>query len=375
MPNGANSQRPAGPRAGSRKRPARWAATLHEAFAQERRRLWGLCYRMSGCAADADDWLQDCFERALRHPPADTSRALAPWLTRVTINLCRDHLRRRQHRAYTGPWLPGPVEQSCLMQRLEPQTSPDALYDQLESVSLAFLTALEVLSPNQRAVLVLRDVIDLSTRETADALELSEATVKTTLHRARHALKHHEGAALGATSAAHARACRDALYAFLFHFATGNTQALSQLLASDVVMVNDGAGKYFAAQREVVGRDKVLLFHRKTARLFTAIAECALNDRPGLLVSFPPSKRARLAPRAAVWVELDAAGRIKRINYTLADRKLEALPWHRMRFPSPALVARMLTAAARLPGEHPAGPGRLGATVGLLGGALRRLLT
>jgi RNA polymerase sigma factor (sigma-70 family) len=131
-------------------------STADSAFRSHERFLWGLCYRMTGSAADADDLVQDTFARAIAQPPPDTTSSLRPWLVRVAMNLARDHLRRRRRRAYDGPWLPAPVDE------LPPAHEPAATtarYDLMESVTIAFLLALEALSPPQRAVLILRDEV------------------------------------------------------------------------------------------------------------------------------------------------------------------------------------------------------------------------
>ena len=107
------------------------------------------------------------------------------------MNLARDALRRRKRRLYVGPWLPSPVETGDLEDPgAEPALGTDARYDLRESASYAFLVALEALTAQQRAVLLLRDVLDYSVRETAQAPALSGGpNVKTTHHRARHAMK------------------------------------------------------------------------------------------------------------------------------------------------------------------------------------------
>src|SRR5262245_27041878 len=161
-----------------------------QTFDEHRRFLWGVCYRMTGSAADAEDIVQDTFVRALEKPPADMEAPLRPWLVKVALNLSRDQLRRRRRREYFGPWLPSPVmtEENSPLDFNHPATqeiSPVAHYDLTESVTLAFLLALEALTPAQRAVLLLRDVFDYSTDETAAALEMTESNVKVTLHRAR----------------------------------------------------------------------------------------------------------------------------------------------------------------------------------------------
>src|SRR5262245_52119760 len=80
-----------------------------EALEADRRMLWGLCYRMTGNAADADDLVQETFLRTIEKPPANLDQPLKPWLIRVAINLSRDLLRSRKRKEYRGPWLPTPV--------------------------------------------------------------------------------------------------------------------------------------------------------------------------------------------------------------------------------------------------------------------------
>src|SRR5688500_11587485 len=134
---------------------------------------------MTGVAADADDLVQETFARALAHPPPDVDRPWRPWLARIAVNLARDLVRRSKRRDYPGLWLPSPIEtgDEAAPPAVEPDEGAAWRYDQLESVSLAFLLALEALTPRMRAVLLLRDVFDFSVRETADALDLSEANV------------------------------------------------------------------------------------------------------------------------------------------------------------------------------------------------------
>ena len=94
------------------------SADLAQAFESENRKIWALCYRMTGSAADADDLVQATFERALERPPRDTTRPWRPWLMRVAVNLARDGLRRRRRRVYKGPWLPEPFDTDDLVEHL-----------------------------------------------------------------------------------------------------------------------------------------------------------------------------------------------------------------------------------------------------------------
>src|SRR6266850_502296 len=88
------------------------ATQLDALFRAQRRTLWGLAYRLTGNAEDADDIVQEAFVRLMAQPPESALEDLGPWLARVTSNLGIDALRRRRRRSYVGPWLPSPVETS-----------------------------------------------------------------------------------------------------------------------------------------------------------------------------------------------------------------------------------------------------------------------
>ncbi len=309
------------------------ASDLQRELALHREFLWGLCYRMTGSAADADDLVQDAFERALRSPPADTERSLRPWLARVAVNLGRDHLRRRKVARYRGSWLPEPVPTETLIASA-PERAPSARYDALESATFAFLLALEALSPTQRAVLLLRDVFDYSVREAAQALDLSEANVKTTLHRARKIMAGYDARRCLPTAALRKRTER-VLHRFLLHLSTDNVRAIEMLLREDVVALND-PGEFVAARKAVVGRAKVALFHRKITRLVDVgkhgvrfgIAD--LNGLPALVFDYEPV-RSDFAPRQVFRVELDADGLIRELHAVLASAKLGRVDFARLR--------------------------------------------
>src|SRR5689334_4698884 len=302
-----------------------------ETLETDRRLLWGLCYRMTGNAADADDLVQETFVRALERPPRRTDEPMRPWLVRVAMNLSRDLLRRRRRRDYTGPWLPSPVatdeESLPSYEPAAPSTdSPAARYDLLESLSFAFLLALEALTPQQRAVLLLRDVFDYSTAETAAALDLTEANVKVTLLRARKRLKDYDRQRADLSPASR-EATRQALEQFLRSLNARDAEGLERLLAEDVVSLSDGGGEVQAAMRPIRGRDKML-------RLITAL-NAKLNGQPrvewrvlnGLpaVVFEDVHSTATRATRYTVHVEVDDAGRIRRLDSVLAPSKLTAV--------------------------------------------------
>lgn len=292
------------------------ATGLSRAFRETRRHLWGLCYRMTGSAADADDLVQETFAQAVAHPPSDTSRAWRPWLVRVAMNLSRDHLRRRRRQGYVGPYLPGAIEPAAYEHE-----SVAGRYDRLESVSIAFLLALEALTPRRRAVLLLRDVFDYTVAETAVALDLSEASVKTTLHRARQSLRDYDEGRAGRSSPSKENGAK--LEALFYGLATGDTARVAALLAEDVRALTDAGGAYRSALKPIEGRDRVLRFFSGLLAkrgLPVAVEPRILNGQPALVAEWSPNRAD--APRSVVFIELDALNQVSLVATLLAPRKL-----------------------------------------------------
>ncbi len=300
--------------------------SLSGSFREHERYLWGLCYRLTGSAAEADDLVQDTFVRALERPPARVDAPIRPWLVRVALNLGKDALRRRRRRAYAGPWLPSPVETEEALPSVEIEGSAgtEARYDLLESVSFAFLVALEALTPQQRAVLLLRDVFDYSVAETAAALGLSEPNVKTTHHRARRALEPYDRARCRPTPALAAEA-KAALVRFLTALGTQDVAAVESLLAEDVLALSDGAGEFHAAKRPIVGRAWVAKAYVGLMRMGNArgVEMRTLNGLPAIVAEQAGGKG--VAPRVVLQCVVDAAGRITAVYSVLATEKLRGL--------------------------------------------------
>jgi len=174
-----------------------------------RRELRAHCYRMLGCIQDAEEMVQETLWRAWNRRETYEGRStFRAWLYKIATNQCLDALKRRPRRS-----LPIAREEASTLERpipasitepiwLDPypddfpsleDASPEARYSTNESIRLAFLTVLHLLPPRQRAVLILRDVLDWQAEEVADALGQSIPSVKSALHRARVTLaKHHE---------------------------------------------------------------------------------------------------------------------------------------------------------------------------------------
>ncbi len=300
-------------------------------FEDHRTFLWGLCYRITGRAADADEVVQGTFVRAWQHAPEPLNEPRR-WLVRVAVNAARDVLRRRKRRAYVGTWLPGPIETGdedpppSHEPRIDGERTLEGRYDLLESASLAFLQALEALTPTQRAVLLLCDVFDYSAAEAAAALDLSAGNVRTIHHRARRVMGQYERHRSRPT-ASNRQATGKALQRFLDLVGAGDVRGIEQMLAADVRALTDGGGEFTAARRAIVGPAPVALFFVRMAASRQRPARIALrtlNGFPAAVLDFE-SPLARRPPRLALSVEVDGHGRICLLRAVASSRKLTAL--------------------------------------------------
>jgi len=165
------------------------SVVTEEALQQHRRELHVHCYRMLASYHEAEDAVQDTFLRAWRSRETFDGEHLRAWLYRIATNVCMDRVRAEQrqvtalHSAAEVPWLT-PYPDSLL-------DGPDDEYVARETVELAFLVALQVLPPRQRAALLARDVLGLPALETAELLGTSVAAANSALQRARETLKKH----------------------------------------------------------------------------------------------------------------------------------------------------------------------------------------
>ena len=220
-----------------------------------RRELRVHCYRMLGSLQDAEDALQESMLAAWRGLEGFDGRAsLRTWLYRIATNRCLDALRAARRRPPKQWDIPGidPPEPTGLGEIPWLEPLPDALLDgatgvspgpesrveQAESVSLAFVTALQVLPPRQLAVLILRDVLGFHADEVADMLDTTVESVKSALKRARAALQRLRPVATGQARAhgsdpasQHALAAR-----FARAYEAADIDALVALFTDDVFL-------------------------------------------------------------------------------------------------------------------------------------------
>jgi RNA polymerase sigma-70 factor (TIGR02960 family) len=220
-----------------------------------RRELQVHCYRMLGSFQDAEDALQDTLLAAWRGLGGFDGRAsIRTWLYRIATNRCLDALRsasRRQAKEWDVPnvdppeptrlgevvWLE-PYPDALLEGAINLPLGPEACYEQTESISLAFVTALQVLPPRQLAVLILRDVLGFHANEVADMLDTTVESVKSALKRARSSLERRRLTVVGREDPPAAdSSSEDATVAkFVSAYESADIDALVALLTDDVFL-------------------------------------------------------------------------------------------------------------------------------------------
>jgi RNA polymerase sigma-70 factor (TIGR02960 family) len=226
------------------------ATAFAELVAPHRRELHVHCYRMLGSFDDADDALQETLVAAWRGLAGFQARAsVRTWLYRIATNTCLNLARKAARRpqmtqplpstapAPTGSndvtWLQ-PYPDTLLDSLPDQDPGPEARAEQNEAVSLAFIAALQLLSPRARAVLILRDVLGFTAREAAGTLGSTEQAIAMTLSRARTTLREHtqppEAPQARAGTAAQHKMARRLAAALAAH----DIDAVVNLLAEDI---------------------------------------------------------------------------------------------------------------------------------------------
>jgi RNA polymerase sigma-70 factor (ECF subfamily) len=244
-------------------------------FEALRGRLFGLAYRMLGSRADAEDVVQETYVRWHQAAPHGIE-SLEAWLVTTSTRLAIDRLRRlkTEREAYVGQWLPEPIVT---------QAPPDRDLDLAADLSIAFLTLLERLAPEERAALLLHDVFDVGYREIASVIDRSEAACRQVVHRARERVRG-DRKRFDVTESVKV----DLLQRFMAATEARDEQALLELFAPDATWTADGGGKSAAAPLPIVGNDRI-------ARLVIGLREkfwapdrtlevATVNGEPGLRI-------------------------------------------------------------------------------------------
>jgi RNA polymerase sigma-70 factor (ECF subfamily) len=249
-----------------------------ERFTHLRPLLFTIVYEILGSATESDDVLQDSYLRWSEVDLAtvrDTKSYLAQLVTRQALNALRAGARRRED--YIGPWLPEPL---LLDER---DASADVVL--AESVSMAMLVVLETLTPDERAVFVLREVFGFDYDEISGAVGKSVAAVRQIAHRAREHVHARRKRFEPATTAETAKVTEQ----FMTAATTGDLEGLMSLLAPEVTWTADSGGKASAARRPVIGADKVarilvgmFRFTQRMTDIRIEMANC--NNSPAMVV-------------------------------------------------------------------------------------------
>jgi RNA polymerase sigma-70 factor, ECF subfamily len=238
-----------------------------------RAELHAHCYRMLGSLHDAEDALQDALLRAWRGLPGFGARSsLRSWLYKIATNACLDAIARRPKRMLpidygppTAPELdPGePLVESVWVEPYPDEhlgledgyAAPEARYEQREAVELAFIAALQHLPARQRAVLILREVLGFSARETSESLETTVASVNSTLQRARKAVDERlpEQSQQATLRLLGDERIRDLVESYVDAWRRGDVDKLRALLAEDATFAMPPWASWWRGRETVAG--------------------------------------------------------------------------------------------------------------------------
>jgi RNA polymerase sigma-70 factor (ECF subfamily) len=243
-----------------------------EVFQTHRPRLFGVAYRMLGSRTDAEDLVQDAYVR-WHQTPTDTIQTPVAFLVTMTTRLCIDRLRalKQEREHYIGPWLPEPLVEDHV-------PSPEMQAELTQDVSIAFLTVLERLGPEERAAFLLREVFDYDYPEVAEILGKSEAACRQMIHRARTRVREPRSR-VALTPESRNRL----LEKFLVAIESGEKKAVMALLGEDVEYMSDGGGKVPAALKVLHGPDRIARLFEAVARRFAGLSYrlARVNGEPG----------------------------------------------------------------------------------------------
>lgn len=252
-------------------------------FLDHKQAIFGLAYRMMGARADADDIVQDVALRWAKEDGWERIDNPKGWLLTVTSRLAIDQLRKayRARESYVGPWLPEPIMSEAI--DMTPPAQADEQLDRAESLSMAIMTLMDQLGPEERVALLLHDVFDLDFKQVGDALGKTDAAARQLASRARKSLR----AATPAPTPLDDKAM-GLLSAFIEASRTGDRDKLMTLMAPDISLISDGGGKARASLRPLAGIDDVLTVWGSVTEKqkdYVDIVPTELNNQPAVLIN------------------------------------------------------------------------------------------
>ena len=257
-------------------------------FEEQRQLLFGIAYRMLGSVADAQDLVQETYLR-WQQAARESIRSPRAWLTTVTTRLCINHLQsaRVKRETYVGPWLPEPL--------VDEQAKDPAETSMLaDSLSLAFLVLLETLSPDERAVFILREGFECEFADIAHIIGKSEENCRQILTRAR---KHIDERRPRYDVS---RIDADKIVGpFVTALKNGDLEAMLAHLAENVVLIADAGGRPGALLKPLHGASPVAhaMLHamRKQGAEEADVRAATVNGLPGFVRFQDTAARAVLA--------------------------------------------------------------------------------
>lgn len=273
-------------------------------------RMRSIAYRMLGSVADAEDAVQDVFERLTSADPVEMRHPKA-YLAKLTANRCLNIMKsaRRRRERYVGPWLPEPLVKDA-------QPGPEEQFSEQEDVSYAWLVLLERLTPAERAVFVLRESFGYGYDELAAMLGKTETTCRKAYSRAAAKLKDAPRMTSDPADAAKAQAW---MSAFLKAARDGDFSEVTARLAEEAILVSDGGGKAQAAMRTIYGSDRVTAFIEGLYKKGSFEGEetaVLVNGQPGLLLR---GAKGQVRAMTVAWNE---EGRVAAVYWILNPDKL-----------------------------------------------------
>lgn len=271
-------------------------------------RMRGIAYRMLGSVSDAEDAVQDVFERLAAADPVEMRHPKA-YLAKLTTNRCLNILKsaRRRREQYVGPWLPEPIVEAAV-------PGPEEQFAVRDDVSYAWLVMLERLTPAERAVYVMRESFGYEYGELAEMLDKTEVGCRKLYSRAAAKLQDVPRAA-ERPDAGHASIW---MQAFLKAARDGDFSEVTARLAKEAMLVSDGGGKVRTAIRPIYGGDRVAAFFEGLFRKGSFAGEWSpvlVNGQPGLVHRRPNNRKA-------MTVALDDSNRVVAVYWIQNPEKL-----------------------------------------------------
>ncbi|OEH94530.1 RNA polymerase sigma factor SigJ [Bacillus solimangrovi] len=286
------------------------SSLVQQLFIDYKSLLHSLAYKMTGSVSDAEDIVQDVFTQLKTYELQHQQNTKA-FLCKLVTNRCLDLLKssRKKKELYVGTWLPEP-----LVSNHDPMN--EVIVE--EEISIALLILFESLNPVERAVFVLREVLEYDYKTIADIVQKSESNCRKILSRIKKELPNLEHELVMPPPKEH----EETVLTFISAFQKGDVTQLINNLHENVIYYADGGGKKAAALRPIVGRESVVLVFGSLSKILAndsyQIYFSKVNGQTGLTIIDPDGSKSVVAFQ----VEED---KIKNIYYCANPDKVNHL--------------------------------------------------